>query len=124
MARIFVVTDEPWVRNEVHAALSVAGVELVDHSDPATVAVAAIAADADAVVVDLQVGSMGGMAVARSVRNAEAEERELLVILLLDRRADAFLAGRAGADAWVTKPFTARELRDAVGPIASAQERV
>ena len=102
MARIFVVTDEPWVRNEADA----------------------IEANAAAVIVDLQVGAMGGMAVARSVRNAEAQEEELLVVLLLDRRADAFLAGRAGADAWVTKPFTARELRDAVGPIASLQERV
>lgn len=124
MARIFVVTDEPWVRNEVHAALSVPGVELVDHSDPATVAADAIEANAAAVIVDLQVGAMGGMAVARSIRNAEAQEEELLVVLLLDRRADAFLAGRAGADAWVTKPFTARELRDAVGPVASLQERV
>lgn len=124
MARIFVVTDEPWVRNEVHAALSVPGVELADHSDPATVAADAIEANAAAVIVDLQVGSMGGMAVARSIRNAEAHKAEVLVVLLLDRRADAFLAGRAGADAWVTKPFTARELRDAVGPIASLQERV
>jgi DNA-binding response OmpR family regulator len=124
MARIFVVTDEPWVRNEVHAALSVPGVKLVDHSDPATVAANAIEANAAAVIVDLQVGAMGGMAVARSIRNAEAQDEELLVVLLLDRRADAFLAGRAGADAWVTKPFTARELRDAVGPIASLQEQV
>ena len=124
MARILVVTDEPWVRNEVHAALSVHGVELVDHPDPATVAAVAVETGADVVISDLQVGSMGGMAIARSVRNAEPEEGAVLVVLLLDRRADAFLAGRAGADAWVTKPFTARELRDAVGPIAAPPTRM
>ena len=124
MARILVLTDEDWVRNEVHAALSVPGVELVDHPDPASAAAAAIELGAGAIISDLQVGSMGGMAVARSVRNTEPEEGAILVVLLLDRRADAFLAGRAGADAWVTKPFTARELRDAVGPIAAPREQV
>ena len=124
MARILVLTDEAWVRNEVHAALSVPGVELVDHPDPASAAAAAIELGAGAIISDLQVGSMGGMAVARSVRNTEPEEGAILVVLLLDRRADAFLAGRAGADAWVTKPFTARELRDAVGPIAAPREQV
>jgi DNA-binding response OmpR family regulator len=36
------------------------------------------------------------------------------VILLLDRDADAFLAGRSGAVAWVRKPFSAHDLRAAV----------
>jgi AmiR/NasT family two-component response regulator len=36
------------------------------------------------------------------------------VVLLLDRNADAFIAKRAGAAAWVRKPFTAFELRSAV----------
>lgn len=124
MTRIFVVTDEQWVRSEVHAALSPTGAELIDHPDPATVTEAALEADAAAVVIDLQVGSMGGMAVARSVRDTEPEEWLLRVILLLDRQADTFLAGRAGADAWVTKPFTARELRDAVGLVVSSDEQV
>lgn len=104
--------------------MSPTGAELVDHPDPATAPAAAIAAEAAAVVVDLQVGSMGGMAVARSVRDTEPTAWSLRVVLMLDRKADAFLAGRAGADAWVTKPFTARELRDAVGPAVSSDELV
>lgn len=112
--RYLVVTDVPWVRNEVRAALSIGDIELIDHSDPETAAATAIATEADAVIVDLQVASMGGMAVARSVRNAEPEEGALPVILLLDRAADVFLAGRAGADGWVVKPFTAGELRAAL----------
>jgi DNA-binding response OmpR family regulator len=35
-------------------------------------------------------------------------------VLLLDRSADSFLAKRAGADAWVIKPFHDAELRAAV----------
>jgi DNA-binding response OmpR family regulator len=112
--RYLVVADVPWVRNEVRAALSVGDVELIDHDDPETAAETALANEADAVIVDLQVASMGGMAVARAVRNAEPEEGALPVVLLLDRAADVFLAGRAGASGWVVKPFTAGELRGAL----------
>ncbi len=114
MPRVLVVADEPWVRNEVHAALSEAGVDLIDHADPETVAFTAAADDIDVVLVDLQVGSMGGMAVTRAMKDAQPEGRTVPVIMLLDRSADSFLAGRAGAEAWVTKPFDATELRHAV----------
>jgi hypothetical protein len=40
-------------------------------------------------------------------------------VILLDRTVDGFLAKRAGADAWVVKPFTDHELRTAVGDLAS-----
>lgn len=112
--RYLVVTDEPWVRNEVRAALSVGDIELIDHDDPETAAQTALDAEADAVIVDLQVASMGGMAVARAVRGAEPERNSMPVVLLLDRAADVFLAGRAGANGWVVKPFTAGELREAL----------
>ena len=116
MAKILVVADAAWVRNEVHAALTEPAYELVDHDDPATAAEAAVAASADAVVVDLQVGSMGAMAVTRAVRNATAssDDTGLPVVILLDRSADAFLARRAGAAAWLVKPFTVHELESAL----------
>jgi DNA-binding response OmpR family regulator len=43
------------------------------------------------------------------------------VVLLLDRQADTFLAGRSGADAWVTKPFTASALRAAIKTAMGAE---
>ena len=59
---------------------------------------------------------MGGMAIIRALKEDAAIEQTaaLPVVLLLDRSADAFLAKRAGADAWVQKPFTPFELRNAV----------
>ncbi len=122
MARILVVTDEQWVRNQAQAALSVEGVEIVDHADPSTAAQRAIDDDVDVLVVDLQVGTMGGMAVTRDVRHIEPTAGALPVVLLLDRAADRFLAGRAGADAWVTKPFTAGTLRGAIAAVTSSEE--
>lgn len=111
MSRVLVVADESWVRNEVHAALSIGSNELIDHADPATAAAAATKESVDVAVVDLQVASMGGMALTRAMRD---QDEPVPVIMLLDREADTFLAGRAGATAWVTKPFTAAALRSAV----------
>ncbi|MCP3977160.1 MAG: response regulator [bacterium] len=116
MTRVLVVADEAWTRNDVHAALTSPDFELTDHDDPATVATTVAESSIDAVVADLQVASMGGMAVARSVReNATVQGLDPVpVVLLLDRSADTFLAGRSSAAGWVVKPFTAQQLRDAV----------
>lgn len=114
MPRILVVADEPWVRNAVHAALSDSRIELSDLADPESASQVVADGDIDAVVADLQVGSMGGMAITRAVKDVPQEDDPVPVVLLLDRPADAFLAGRSGADAWVTKPFSAADLREAL----------
>jgi DNA-binding response OmpR family regulator len=119
MPRVLIVTDDPVDRGRVHAALSVAGNELFDHDDPATAAQRASDERADVAVVDLRVGSMGGMAVARDFR---ARSERVPVVLLLDREADTFLAGRSGADAWVIKPIEASTLRAAIA--AAMEEEV
>ena len=93
MSRVLVVADDPWVVSEVHAALSIGTNELIDHGDPSTAAVATGDESVDVAVVDLQVASMGGMAITRSIRDLESP---VPVVLLLDREADTFLAGRSG----------------------------
>ena len=116
MPRFLVVTDEPWIRNEVHAALTAPDVSLLDHLDPATAAETASSSDVAAVICDLQIGSRGGMAVTRDLLGAAAvnDTKPVPVVLLLDRSADVFLARRAGAAAWVTKPFSSHELVEAL----------
>jgi len=102
------VCDVPWVQNQVRAALSGAH-EIVSVTDPYAAEEAATAEGADLAIVDMQVGSMGGMAITRSLKGATPGA--VPIVLLLDRRADAFIARRSGADAWLLKPFTAQELR-------------
>lgn len=89
---------------------------LVDHAEPATAADVAVAQGVDVLVADLQIGAMGGMAVTRAVRETTGDTNTpgLPVVLLLDRGADEFLAKRAGAAAWLTKPFTSHEMQNAV----------
>lgn len=122
MSRILVVADVPWAMNEVHSALTDPDIQLIDHDDPASAAERARAENVDLAVVDLQVGSMGGMAVTRSLRDSAVLDGRtpIPVVLLLDRAADAFLAKRAGARAWVAKPFTSHQLTTAVATALAA----
>lgn len=123
MVDILLVTDVPWVVNEVRAALSDPGYSISVVDDPRAVVDAVGEHTPDVLLVDLQIGSMGGMAVTRAVRGAAAtsgSERPA-VILLLDREADAFLAGRSGADAWILKPLSADEARSTIDAAINAE---
>lgn len=113
---ILLVADEPWVVTDVMAALADTRYQVTVTADPRSVVAATQDTTPDVVLVDLQVGSMGGMAVTRAVRDAFAVAKEQAppVVLLLDRDADAFLAGRSGAVSWVRKPFGSAELREAI----------
>jgi DNA-binding response OmpR family regulator len=71
---------------------------------------------ADLVVADMQIGAMGGIAVALDLRlEAGAGRLEPTpVLVLLDRRADVFLARRSRVEGWLIKPLDPLRLRRAV----------
>ncbi|HEX6286850.1 MAG TPA: response regulator [Acidimicrobiia bacterium] len=117
MPLALVVADGSWVVNEVSSALAVGSWEIEVLDDPRAIEDRLAESRVDAVIVDMQVGSKGGMAVIRSIRQSTDELSRPRMVLLLDRTADRFLAHRAGADASVLKPINARELRSALGMV-------
>ena len=121
MAAILLVADDQWVVNDVSAAVTSPGARLDTVPDADDAVTRLIDREYDLVVVDMQVGNMGGMAITRRLRDAMRMEGVELrpVVMLLDRSADAFLARRAGADAQVVKPFTAQEFRSATASLGS-----
>jgi DNA-binding response OmpR family regulator len=120
MPSVLVVADSEWVVNDVRAALGFGNWDLSVLGDSRETVVRIERDTPDVALIDLQVGSMGGMAVVRDLRAAlEGDDRPRLV-LLLDRDADVFLARRAGADAWVVKPFSGHQLRQALGVTLTA----
>ena len=70
----------------------------------------------DLVILDLQIGNMGGMAVCMSLKLEAGAGRldDVPVLMLLDRRPDVFLARRCGAEGWLIKPLDTVRLRNAV----------
>jgi DNA-binding response OmpR family regulator len=78
---------------------------------------------ADLAIVDMQIGTMGGVAVALDL-SLEADAGRLEprpVLLVLDRRADVFLARRSGAQGWIIKPLDPIRLRRAVAALLAGR---
>lgn len=114
MPTVLLVADRQSVIDQVHASLAATDIVLIDHPDSDTAAAAAYGQSVDGVLVDMQVGSMGAMAVARDVRAKADDGDEIPVTILLDRPVDAFLAGRSGAGNWLLKDAPASELEAAL----------
>jgi DNA-binding response OmpR family regulator len=116
MPRVLIASDAEWVHDDVKAVLSEPDVEVLSVHDGASVRRAVAEHEPDLVVLDLQIGNMGGMATCLDLR-LEATAGGLphvAVLMLLDRRPDVFLARRAQADGWVVKPLDAIRLRRAI----------
>ncbi len=124
MPLALVVSDGSWVVNEVLSALSIGTWEIEVLDDARAIADRLERSRFDAVIVDMQVGSKGGMAVIRSIRQATDDHNRPRTVLLLDRSADHFLARRAGADAAVLKPINASELRAALAMAPAGVGRI
>jgi len=122
MSKVMLVADASWVTNEVRAGLSLGDWEVEEVNDPRLVTALTKETRPDAVIVDMQVGSMGGMAVIRGIRGEIDQADRPRTVLLLDRSADQFIARRAGADAFVQKPINADALRAALKPALGVTE--
>ncbi len=106
--RILVVDDEQSIRTIVEYALKDAGFDVVTAARGDD-ALAAMARDqVDLVVLDVMLPGMDGLEVCRRIR----AERNVPIIMLSARgeELDKVLGLELGADDYVTKPFSPREL--------------
>ena len=113
---MLVASDTTLVSENISAAVREAGLEVAEASTGQAVIAAAQADPPDLVVVDLQIGSMGGMAICMDLHLDESWGKiaHIPVLMLLDRRADVFLARRCAAEGWLIKPLDAVRVRRAV----------
>jgi two-component system, OmpR family, response regulator len=120
---ILVAADAKWVRDLVKAACTGPGQRVIEVARGQEVRNTVAAEKPDVVVLDMQIGNMGAIAVAIDLRLEAGAGRlpDTSILLLLDREADRFLAKRADADGELVKPIDAGTLRKAVdGLIAAA----
>ena len=114
MPDVLLATDADWIHDEVEAALD--GEHTIARvRKGADVRTAVDAHEPALVVLDLQIGNMGGMAACMDLRLEAGAGRlpDVPVLMLLDRVADVFLARRSDADGWLIKPLDAFRLRRA-----------
>ena len=113
---ILLATDVDWIVEEITAALGDDDVRFTVCRDGRVVARQVVRNHPDLAILDLQAGSMGGMAVTMALRLDESAGAmpHVKVLMLLDRAADMHLARRSGAEGWLIKPLDSLRLRRAL----------
>jgi len=116
VSTIVVAADAKWVRDLVKSACTGRGQHVIEVTRGQDVRDLVGKERPDLVVLDMQIGNMGGVAVAIDLRLEGAAGRipDTSILLLLDREADRFLAKRGDADAELVKPVDPGTLRRTV----------
>ena len=116
MGIVLIAADGAWLRNQVRSALAGPAQAVLELDRGQDVSDAVALHDPDLVVLDMQIGNMGGVAVALDLRLDASAGRvpDVPIVLLLDRECDRFLAKRADVDAVVVKPLDGGVLRRTV----------
>ncbi len=124
MPRVLLATDADWIHQEVDAALGGDDIDVLRVGQGAEVRPVVQTGDIDLVVLDLQIGNMGGMAACMDLRLDESVGLldHVPVLMLLDREVDTFLAKRSEADGWVVKPLDPFSLRRAATALLAGDE--
>ncbi len=124
--RVLVVDDDPTVSDVVRRYLEQDGCQVRLVGD-GLAALAAVSTEVpDIVVLDLMMPGMDGLEVCRRLRH-ETPDLPVVMLTALGEESDRVMGLEVGADDYVTKPFSPRELvlrirsvlRRTVGPVAS-----
>ena len=124
VTKILVAAEAAWVRDQVRTSLTGPGQSVIEVERGQEVRSAVLNNSPDLVILDLQIANMGGIAVALDLHLEAGAGRipETPILLLLDREADRFLAGRTDADAVLVKPIDAGLLRRTIKNLLSPAE--
>jgi two-component system KDP operon response regulator KdpE len=107
-ARVLVVDDEPAIRRYLHAALSAHNYAVLEASTGPEALAAVAAHHPDVILLDLGLPELDGVEVTRRLR--EWTPVPIIVVSVRGAEADKIEALDAGADDYLTKPFSSGEL--------------
>jgi two-component system KDP operon response regulator KdpE len=106
--RILVIDDEPQITRVLRAALSAQGYDVRIANDPEEGLLLFKDWTPDLVVTDLMMPDISGVEVTRTIRARSATP--VLILSVRDHERSKIEALDAGADDYVTKPFSIQEL--------------
>ncbi len=108
MARVLVVDDDPTVREVVVSYLRASGHEVDEAADGEHALKLARGQIVDLIVLDLMLPGIDGLEVCRQIR--QSSDVPIIMLTALGGELDRVAGLKKGADDYVTKPFSPREL--------------
>ncbi len=118
MSTALVVDDDPDIRSLITVILRRAGHDVIAAGDGAEALRTADARRPDVILLDVMMPSMSGLEVCRRLRQHQDLASTPIVLLTAATRDTDVQAGlEAGADDYLTKPFSARELARVVSAL-------
>jgi two-component system, OmpR family, response regulator RegX3 len=118
--RILVVDDEPAIVDAVTYALRASGFEVDTFCDGESALEAARSDGYDVLVLDVRLPGLSGIEICRRLRSES--DVPILILTAMDAEVDRVLGLEAGADDYVTKPFSVAELVSRVRAILRRRE--
>ena len=110
MSRILVVEDEPGIAFALESDLQTEGYEVAVVNDGAEAVVRARSQPFDLILLDVMLPSKDGFEVCRELRRGGLKI-PIILLTAKTQEAEKILGLDMGADDYVTKPFSPRELR-------------
>lgn len=110
MSRILIVEDEPGIAFTLESDLQMEGYEVTVVSDGADAVAQARAVGFDLILLDVMLPNKDGFEVCRELRRGGLRA-PVIMLTAKAQEAEKVLGLDVGADDYVTKPFSPRELR-------------
>lgn len=110
MARILLVEDDETIRMALQFALGKAGYDVVVAEDGAEGLLKTQNEDPDLILLDIMLPGFSGIHITRTLRQA-GNRTPIILLTALDQESDKVTGLEAGADDYVTKPFSMVELQ-------------
>jgi len=109
---ILLVEDEPDIANLIHILLEGCGYDVIWNSDgKEVISILEKEPRVDLILLDLTLGEMDGLDIARQIRNNERWKNLPIIMVTCHNRQEDKISGlMAGADDYITKPFNNEEL--------------
>lgn len=108
MKTILVVDDEPSIRDILVCNLEREGYKTIEASDGATAVNIALEEKPDLILLDIMLPKLDGLSVCKRIKNSL--NVPILILTAKDGEIDKILGLELGADDYITKPFSIREL--------------
>lgn len=120
---ILIAEDEPYIVESLSFVLGQAGYPVASESDGAAVVDRIRRMVPRLVILDLMLPNRNGLQILKDLKNdPDLKHVPVLILTAKGQTQDRSTAEQLGADAFITKPFSNREVLDCVGNLTRGVE--